>query len=190
MSVKIKPPYKHLVQKRMFCGPTCIQMILFRNELWVDQSELARGMGVKIREKDKGKFEFALETVPDDSIEFGFKLSKFKDEKVKSFLSKNGLSYDVVFYSDIGDVKDLISSNLRKGRDVMINFHVKLIWEKDFGHYVLASEIDEENEVLTVCDPYFDSKNFWKIKISKLEEAMTDKWDGRERGIVIFTYNK
>jgi len=42
MKFELKPKYRHLVQKRYLCGPTCIQMVILRRNLgWIDQEKIA-----------------------------------------------------------------------------------------------------------------------------------------------------
>lgn len=37
--------YQHLVEKPSLCGPTCLQMILLRRGIWIDQEIIAKEIG-------------------------------------------------------------------------------------------------------------------------------------------------
>jgi len=53
--LKIRPQYKHLMEKEDFCGPACVQMILFRRGIWIDQELLAYKLGACV---DKKKVDY------------------------------------------------------------------------------------------------------------------------------------
>lgn len=185
MTVKVDPPYKHLVQKKAFCGPTCIQMILFRRGIWTDQEELAYRMGVKIYEEQKDFYEHQFPVVEKGSPEYGMAIKDFESKEVLNVFKDFGLTAEVFLIREIDDVKEFIIEKIEDGCDVMTCFRFDPIDGREIGHYALVSEFDEKSDTVTLCDPYFECKRFWDVKLEKLKEAMSPKWDEIERGFVV-----
>jgi hypothetical protein len=184
MVVKVDPPYKHLNQKRGLCGPTCIQMILLRKDVWVDQERLACDMGTRILKDYKDYFMLPFKTVDKPGFNYGIKMTEFDKEPISKILNKSGLRAEVHMLSDIENASDFILENLRKGFDIMACFKMEPIDGRDFGHFALIAEHDGKDSV-TLCDPDYENKCFWQVKVEKLVEGMKDTWDGYERGLVV-----
>lgn len=183
----MKLNYKHLVQKPSLCAPTCLQMIFLRRDIWVEQEEIAKEIGIKIPESESESFYISL-PIGKTKEEFGISLIDFKNNKVKEFLNKHvpSLKATVYFISKIDDVIKFISNNLEKGNDVIANFWLKHFKkELDIGHFSLISEIDGDE--ITICDPWPENKSFWKTEVNELTKAMSDAFDGKERGFVVFS---
>ena len=182
----MKLNYKHLVQKPSLCGPTCVQMILLRRGIWVDQEEIAKEIGVKIPEEESGVFYIPL-PIGKTQKEFGISLVDFNSKKMSDFLNKRNipLRVTVYFMNEITDAGQFIADNLEKGNDVMANFWMKPFKEDlDMGHFSIISGI-EENTV-TICDPWPTNKSFWETHIKELMKTMRNTFDGQERGFVVF----
>ncbi len=182
--IKLLSPYKHLVQKPCFCGPACIQMILFRRGIWVEQEKIGQKCGAKILPKDSKKFSRKILTTR-NSKGTGIWLTEFAKPKIVKFLKKYKLKPKVFLVGELENPVELIEKNLRNNNDIIANFWWKPINDVDYGHFVLVSEFDEKTKTLTICDPWYASKSFWKIKLSKLLKGMTKEFDGRERGFVV-----
>ncbi len=177
----MKINYKHLVQKPSFCGPTSLQMILFRRGFWVDQEELAKKLKAKIRSKNKDKYVHDFEI---DNKDAGIPLENFSE--IGGTLEECGLKAKVIFFDDIENLKELITENLSQGNDIIINFHRgHYDPKKNWGHFALISAIEDEQ--VEICDPSYEDKSYWKTSIEELMRAMSDEIDGKERGIVIIS---
>jgi hypothetical protein len=180
--MKQNPPYKHLVQKIHFCGPTCIQMILFRKGHWVEQEWLAMKMGTRVRNETAHIFNANFET--NEEGDAGIRIEEFS--KIKEFLAEYKLELEIITADKISDLRKLIIDNLKQSNDIIINFN-RIVYnpQKNWGHYSLINAIDEENDVVELCDPSGDDKYYWNTSVEKLNEAISPKWDGKDRGIVI-----
>jgi len=177
----MKINYKHLNQKASFCGPASLQMILFRRGFWVDQEELAKKLKAKIRSKNKDKYVLDFEV---DNKDAGIPLENFSE--IGGTLEECGLKAKVIFFGDIENLKELITENLEKGNDIIVNFHRgHYDPKKNWGHYSLISSITE-NEI-EICDPSYEDKSYWKTSIEDLIKAMSSETDGKERGLVIIS---
>jgi hypothetical protein len=177
--MKIK--YKHLIQKPSFCGPTSLQMVLFRRGFWTDQEELAKKLKAKIRNKNKDKYTLDFEV---DNKDAGMPLERFSE--ANDLLDDCKLKAKVIFFDEIENIKELITENLSKGNDIIINFHRgQYDSKKSWGHFALISAI--ENDEIEICDPSYEDKSYWKTSIEELMRAMSDEIDGKMRGIVIIS---
>ncbi len=189
MVVEVNPPYKHLVQKRSFCGPACIQMVLFRNGLWVDQEELAYELGVVTAEEYKDYFIHPFQTVPKGDPRYGFKFEDFDNQKTIDILSKYDITSEVLVMSEIGDVKIFLIEQIQNRNDIIACFRLDPFTGEKVGHYVLVAAIDDENDMITFCDPHLKHKKTWTTSLEELMDAMETNWDGKERGFIIIKNN-
>lgn len=185
MTLKIKPGYKHLIQKRNFCGPACLQMILLRRGIWYEQEPLSYKLDAKIDRKEKDMYLLPFKKMPSGDSRIGLKIKEFNGKTIKNFLKKFDLEAEVYLISQIKNLSGFIVKNIKEKNDIMINYWVKILSGKDSGHYVLLSEFDRKNNILTVCDPSPTGRAFWKVGLGKIKRAMSSKWDGNERGFVI-----
>lgn len=179
--MKITPSYKHLTQKSSFCGPASLQMILFRRGFWTEQEELAKKLNTKIKKKNKDRYMFNFEV---DDSDAGVPLEKFAE--IKELLKEYGLKAKILKTSEIKDLKELIQRNLEKGNDIILNIHRGYYDpKKNWGHFCLVNSI--EGEEIKICDPSYEDKSYWKTSVEDLKQAMSDKIDGKQRGIVIIS---
>lgn len=186
MIIKITPTYKHLTQKKNFCGPTCLQMVLFRRNNWLSQELIAYKIGVSIQKNDKELYVLPLKALNKSDPKIGLVFKDFLDKKVKSLLNEFNLEINGYPISKIKDIRKFIISNLENNFDQMINFS----WgpfdgRKNDGHYVLITDFNTKTDEITVCDPSGNKKSFWKAKLSIFVDAMLPKWDKKERGILV-----
>lgn len=175
--------YKHLTQQQFLCGPTCVQMILFRRGKWVGQEKLGSVLGVKIPKEVEELYEDKFEFV-ENKEDSGFRIDRFSEKDVKEVFSSFKLKVKVSKISTIEDLPDFFRKQFENGSDVIANISWKPLRKTDGGHYVLISEFNPETNQVTVCDPSPSSKNHWTIDLDDLARTMTDEWDGRERGFV------
>lgn len=186
MVFKVNPMYKQLTQKVNFCGPTCLQMILFRRNNWLSQELLAKEIGVGIHKKDKDLYLLDFPQFTKNDARIGIALKGFEQEKVNDFLNKFGLKAEVYRPSEIKDINKFVVENIKKGNDIMMNFWLKLFDGRNSGHFVLIADFNSEKEEVTVCDSSSKKKSFWKAPIKKFVDSMSKKYDGDERGFVVF----
>jgi hypothetical protein len=183
--LRVKPGYRHLVQKRNFCGPACIQMALFRKGKWVDQETLAYDLGVKVDEKDKGIYTLPFKTLKSNDPRIGIVIADFRNERIIKDLRKCGIVPEVFLISEIESPEDFLEGKIKEGNDIIVNFWWKPINGIEFGHFVLLSEYDTDRKELTVCDPNPGGRSFWKVGLDKILEGMSPEFTGKERGFVI-----
>lgn len=182
----MKLNYQHLVQKPYLCGPACIQMILLRRGIWIEQEEIAKEVGVKIPKKDRDVFYIPL-PIGKTQKEYGISLTDFNGKKIRDFLKARNIQLQIRAYllNEITDVPQFIKNNLNKGNDIIANFWMKHFNNSlDWGHFSLISEIS--GKIVTLCDPWPQNKSFWKTDINELEKTMSKSFDGSERGFITF----
>lgn len=184
--LKVNPPYKHFLQKRQFCGPACIQMILFRRGFKIDQERLAYNLGVLVDKKDSKHYYLKFKTAPTGDSRIGIMLKDFGKPRVKKVLGKYGLKVKVFKLSKIKNVGKFLADNIKSNKDVIMNFWWKPIDGTEWGHHVLLSKFYTKKRVVTVCDPGEKTKS-WSIKLDKLIEGMSSKFDGNERGFAVIS---
>jgi len=179
--------YKHLVEKPSMCGPACLQMILLRRHIWIDQEIIAKEIGARIMPSEKEYFTLRF-TVSKNPKNAGINLVDFNKKQVRDFFKKHQLKIkiEVIHISKIKDVKKFIKENLDKRNDLMVNFHMGYFDKsKDWGHFNLIDGI--KGDKITFCDPWPRNKSYWTTTISDLVAAMDKKTDGRERGFIVFS---
>lgn len=177
--------YKHLVEKPNLCGPACIQMILLRRGVWMDQEEIAKEVDTKVSKKDLDKYKIKLKTTADKN-KLGVSLKDFKNKEIKQFFKKNNLEANVFSISEIKNIKEFIEDNLKKGNDVIANFWMKHFdKKKNWGHFSLISYLN--GNTVTIIDPEPTNKSEWKTQITELTKAMSKQFDGRERGFIVIS---
>lgn len=162
-------------------------MVLLRKGIWMDQEDIARKVNARIFADAKNSFSTKLKITKDDT-EVGIYLREFREGRIKSLLKnlRPSLKTEVFLVSEIKDIKAFIKKNLNKNNDIIANIHMSYFDKKSrFGHFVLVSEI-EENEV-TLCDPSPKSQSFWMTTVNKLVISMGEEFDGLERGFVVIS---
>jgi len=183
--IKINPPYKHLTQRKDFCGPACVQMVLLRRGIQVDQEATACEIGTRIDERDKNLYHLPLETLPAGDHRVGTWLGDFAKEKAQGFFKKHGLAVEVRRIGEIENPGAFIAENIDDDNDMILNFWWKPINDQEWGHFVLLSGFDPETGMVTLCDPSYMQKSFWDIRLDKIVEAMDKKWTTTERGFAV-----
>lgn len=171
--------YQHLVQRPMLCSAACVQMCLLRRGHWHEQEEIAKGLGVTMIEKWRDQFP-GLPVVPDDDPSSGFVFSQW--EGARAFVHTLGYALEIVPHSEIEDLQALVRTAHENDEDVLFNFRWDPINGKEGGHYALIEGVED---AVAVCDPWWGSKPRWELPIAVALDAMSEKWDGIERGIVI-----
>ncbi len=191
MIYKYKKPHKHLSQMKSFCWPASVQMILFRNDVWVEQEQLAFDLWVIIEEKNKEFYNLPFKRLTDGDPLHWFKFYFFESEQIVNMIADYGFSISVIYHPDINNFEDLIIKTIEDDRDMIINYKRAWIRWNDYKgwHYVVLSSYDSDKKELTVCDPTPRAPNYWNVPLSEMKEAMSWKWDGRERGVVVFEKN-
>ena len=181
--------YRHLVQKPQLCFPTVISMVALRRGIWIDQEEIAKKLDIKITKDVAEAFNHKFK-ITKKPLEAGYDVQHINIKKLNSVLKKFKLPIKAEFVklSQVENVDKFIKDNLKENNDIAMLFLWKAFgYKADYAHYVLISNYDTKNKAVTVCDPSSQKvKSLWKANIIKFLAGMTDKWDKRERGFLIF----
>jgi hypothetical protein len=187
MKLTVSPTYKPLVQKPNFCAPVCLQMVLFRRGVWENQEDLAFDLGVRIKNENRHKYSRPFQAVEAAHPDLGLNLEEWESKRVKLVLERLGLCAEVFPLEKVRDIEKFIEENWKHDRDIMINFTFLPIDNRRIFHYVLIVGYDTETKNVVVCDPYPDNKSVWEMPLMTMQRSMSDEWDGRERGFVVFS---
>ncbi len=187
MIYKQAPSYERLIQMQSCCWPTCIQMILFRHWIRIDQEQLAYDLWLVIEENNKPYYTLPFKVVPQWDLTHWLKFSRFEGEQIRGVLESFWFKSIVVYYSQFWDFERLIIENISKNNDIIVNFRVE--WINDNGkprwHFVVLSSYDSVNRIVTVCDPTSKSPKYREVEVDKLKESMSSKRNWEERWIII-----
>jgi hypothetical protein len=191
--MNIEPKYKHLVQKPQFCFPTIVSMVCLRKGYWLDQEDIAKDLGIKVTKKVSKSFNYKFE-IAKNILEAGYDVGSIDVKKLNTIFKKHKIPIIAEFkkISEINDVDEFILENIKNNNDLGMLFLWKAFGKKvDYGHYVLVLSYNSKTKIVEVCDPASEgTKSFWSSKISKFMSGMSSKWDGKERGFIIFKDSK
>jgi len=185
--IKVKPPYKPLVQMPYCCGCCAFLWILNRRGYWIDQEEIAWFCKLKILKRDAKIFSRKMGIVKSkkDAGTSPEKMNVYLNKMLK--VKKIPLEVKKYFISQIENPKQLILENLKSGNDIMLDIACKPFRQYTFpgGHVCVVAEFNPAKEVLTLGDPGQRQPKFWKVSLKKIVKAMDKKYDGSERGFSI-----
>lgn len=188
-TIKIFPPYKPLVQLRWCCAACCIQWVLFRRGFWVDQEEIARYIELKVPKYMAHYFTYPVKTTRKKkkmgtSVHIEKQTNKmFREKKIPLKIEKYN-------YEKIKDYAKFIVNNLKKGNDIMLDFHWYGLGKRaksyNFGHVCVVAGIElNEKPTVILGDPSYNHPKYWKADLKRLVHAMDPKYDGYQRGFWI-----
>ena len=194
-------------QKPQLCFVGSVAMVLRRRGLPIPSfglDDLAYKLGIFIDKKDKHMFggELRKRALDSEDPRVGFQISNIDDPKKREKLEQIlGVTINLCRSSDIDgrdkvkSTADFLISNIEQGNDVIVNYrHEPFNGRKD-GHWVVLAAVEKRTgkDLLYVADPSPFTSDFWKEKLEKFIQGMSPKWDGQERGFLIFsgqTYGK
>ncbi|UCG95461.1 MAG: hypothetical protein JSV92_00190 [archaeon] len=183
MIIKVRPPYKPLVQMHVCCAVCAFLWILHRRGYWVEQEEIAKACNLYVLKKTAKLFGLKMKTAKSAKQE-GVNFDKFHIY-ANRLLKKKKIPLEMEKYSisQIEDSKKFIIKHLKNGEDVMVSFACKPIpqCKCPAGHVCVVAEFDLKSNTLTLGDSRWTSPKYWKIKLDKIVKAMDKKY-GRERG--------
>lgn len=152
----------------------------------MDQEELAHMMQTKILFKVKDIYMQPFEAVDEAHPELGLDPKNFQAPMIVSFLKEHNLNTNLHYPDDTDELRDIILESLNNDHDVIVNIKLTCFFpHRHTGHYLLIYEFDDENNLVTLLDPDFQNKKHWSCTIDELRDAMSEKWDGKQRGIVV-----
>ena len=184
MIYKIEYKYS-LIQKKSLCGAACLQTILFRKGIWIDQETLAKKLKINILEKYKHAYSIKFPTVKKENSLLGIDLKNFSSKSFKTYLKKFNLNSEVHFYEN-ETILNIIISALKSDQDIIVNLKLTTFYpESKTGHYVLIKSFDTRKNIISFQDPDFENKSTWKCSAKKFLESLSNKYDGETRGICI-----
>lgn len=188
MKLKVNPPYIPLVQQPLCCFACSVQWVLLRRNLkLIDQEEIAQYFGLEIPKKSVKYFTRKIK-VTSNRKNYGTKSEK-QYNNMNRFFAKYKIPLKAKSFrvSKVNDPQLLISENIKKGNDIITIYHQRGIDKRRYniGHVVVIAEID--GDMAIVGDPSRTSPKFWRVKLRKLVNAMSDRFDGDERGFIVIS---
>lgn len=172
--------YIPCVQKPCCCSAACVKIALKRRGIEVEELHVAKALGTRITSEVCNE----CEGLPVNDSDPGLNLEEFESKSSQEFLAKYGLKVKIYYSSKINDLLIFLTENY--SNDLIVNIHHKPFKNgKSWGHYVLVDSV-EENKV-TFCDPAQDAPKHWTADVDTLKEALSDKNDGKERGIAVIS---
>lgn len=185
----LKNEYKHLIQKPELCFPTTLAMVALRKGVWLDEEEVAKDLDLKITKDVKPFFNVKLK-IADGIEDAGYGIRRLDIPKVNKIFEDNNVPLKAKYYSisEIDDTHEFIVENMKKDRDIAILFSLKAMGfhERSWYHWVLIHSYNKEKKEIEVCDPQDTHKTYWEASLEDFLSAMSDKWDGKERGFMVF----
>ncbi len=186
--IKIKPPYKPLVQLTYCCGPCSFLWVLYRRGYWIDQEEIAWYCKLKVPKKEAKKFVKKMKIVElkkdaGTSVE---RLHIYLNKMLK--YKQIPLKVEKYSISKVKNHQEFIIKNIKTGNDIMLDFACKPFPEYEFshgGHVCVVAKFDVDKEIITLGDPSWEKPKFWEVPLKKIIKAMDKKYDGHERGFWI-----
>lgn len=177
--------YKHLKQKEFFCGPTCLQIILFSEGDWVSQARLAKTINVKVDEDKADAYGDEIDTaLPGKG---GVPIDTFTDPDVKDGLDDYNLRASVHRMPGQDELRDTIDQVSNDGEHVIVNVHLQPLLGESFAHYLLVESV--EDDALVLRDPHFATRDVWSASFEEVEYAMQPHWDDQSRGLIVVKHH-
>lgn len=187
--MKVKNNYKHLVQKPELCFATVLAMVAFRRDVWIDEEKIAKDLGVKLTKDVEQCYNYSFE-IAEGIEDAGYGIRHINMEDVNRVLKEHGVNVEAEYHklSEIEDVEKFIEENLKEDNDVAVLFSLKAMGfhERSWYHWALVSSYDTDSKTVEVCDPEDTHKTYWEAPLEDFLIAMSDKWDGEERGFMVF----
>jgi hypothetical protein len=190
-TIAIRPAYTPLTQQKLCCVPCAVQWILLRNKLPIfTQEEIGIALELTVPKKYLQFFGPGVKTAKKKPLRgWGTKGSNNADT-YNNFFKKHKVPLKATYIplSKLERPAETIAANLKKGNDVMIITYMSLINPKQkWGHALIAAEIElGRNPKVTVGDPNYISRKFYKVPLSKIIKGMAKEVGRLERGIYIF----
>lgn len=194
--IKIKPPYKPLTQLPYNCMACALEWVLLRRGLkWIDQEEIGLMLSLKI---PKSFAKYYTKTIPVTKQRKYYGTGVFTKGQTHKLAQEIFDKYEIPLkikrfsVHEILNPKEFIVQNLKKGNDILLDFHWCGIGKRsklwNIGHVCVVSGIVLNKDVEVVLgDPGYFMPKFWSVKLDKLIKAMDKKYDGHERGFWIIS---
>ena len=192
MSIRsLVPGYIPLMQKPACCAVTCLQMILFRNQVGLfDQEELAIKFGVKVPAEDILAFRTEMSVMTSANVDEGIHTVE-SEEQISCFLEKMApeLRATSFKHSRIGSLSGFLSSHLDANRDIWVEYHAHEIHSTDDqqGKYIhdgLIESINLADGSVILIDPMPKHRQRQVISLEILDHAISTRF-GHETGFVV-----
>ncbi len=186
----LRHDYKHLVQKPQLCSAATISMVALRRGRWIDQTELAKRMGLKLTRSGMKAFKDKELKGTNRILEAGYPVNRIRPEKLNKIFQELDFPVETEFHklSEVKDPHSFVAKNLEEKNDVAVLYYLEGVGLKDknWSHYSLISEYDTHKRMLEICDPGQRHKSFWKISLEMMLSGMGPQWDGLEKGFFVF----
>lgn len=183
--------YRPFYQLPYCCVPATIQWILYRRDLDIlDQESIGAELGLRLPEKGRSKFEHPqikfLRTEPRGG--YGTQIEK-KRYSINKFFRSHSIPLSISEQFVPKSKETLIDRFLLEqelNNDVILRYHTGIYGtEKSYGHFSLLIDYDGKNDAFTVGNP--ELPFFRALSTEKLLIAISDKYDGIQRGLYFVT---
>ncbi len=185
MILKLEPAYIPVVQQKSCCVPCCIQWVLLRRRLpLISQEEIGKMLDLHISPEFSHLFINKFLTTKHTWGGYGTNVTnKTLNTIFKKY--KLPLEGEYIHINEIKTPKEFIIKNLRENNDVLVLFTRTGIGQKGGGHMGTIMEFDTATDEVLLGDSSPNRLKKYVTKLDKLIDAMSNKWDGSERGFVI-----
>lgn len=187
--MEVENKYKHLVQKPELCFATVLAMVGLRRGIWIDEEEIASELNIKITKDVEDCYNNDFR-VADGIEDAGYGIKHLDLTKVNEILEDYQVPVKAKYIriSEIENVERFLVENIDQDNDVAILFSLKAMGfhERSWYHWSLVSSYNTKTKEVMVCDPEETHKSYWRSSLKEFLGAMSDKWDGKERGFMIF----
>lgn len=178
--------YTPIPQLPYCCVPATLQWIFYRRKLPIgDQIFIGEKLGLRVPKKFMPFFKGTNVKIlnPDTSIQPGTQIFT-PGYTINEFLERENYTLKLSNQYQPKNEDDAcvyISENIKKGLDVIVRYNSAIHNGRSLGHFGVASDIDIQNKKIIIGDP--EPPFFKMLSVSQLLEAMSGKYDGRERGL-------
>lgn len=184
--------YIPFVQQKSCCVPTCILMIMYRNNIpLISQELLGHNLGLTVKKENK-KFFWNVRTGKRPPAGWGTQMYK-KRYKLNVVFSKLKIPLKVTFHSvnlfNDKSFRKFLSDIIKKDKDVIACYdYGKLNDVKErAGHACLVDKVNVRKNEVRLIDPSPEEPKWRVVKIDKLKIAMEVHGGNRSGGFWEFT---
>lgn len=192
----VSQEYRPFSQLPYCCVPATLQWILYRRGLDIlNQESIGADLGLRLPLKGKKLFQNSkiIFVSKEPKNGFGTQIER-KRYSIQHFFSKNKIPLrisDLISPLTKQEFKEIIGHHLAKNNDVILRYNnqiFKQVGEKNYGHFSVITDLDEQTERTIIGDP--EIPHFKVTTLDQIFFSISNQIDGIQRGIYIVTKTK